>query len=131
VGNGTVYELTPASGAWILNLLHALTGFADGSEPEGGVQLDPAGNVYGTTLEGGEHTSGTVFQVVPSGNGWKLNTLYSFQFQSNNGSYPWAGEQSPQMASPPIGMLSTGPGCDAVRSCNLSFKSDTTMKPSL
>lgn len=91
MGNGTVYELTPASGAWILNSLHAFTGGADGSEPNGGVQLDPAGNVYGTTLQNGAGSAGTVFQLVPSQTGWGLNTLYSFQVHSSNGSYPWAG----------------------------------------
>jgi hypothetical protein len=43
------------------------------------VQLDPAGNVYGTTNIGGTGQDGTAFQLVPSGSGWTLNILYDFQ----------------------------------------------------
>ncbi len=73
-GGGTVYKLTPAQGTWTQSVLAA---FPAGSNPAGGVQLDQAGNVYGTT-----QLEGTVFQLVPSGSGWTLNDLYNFQVGS-------------------------------------------------
>jgi uncharacterized repeat protein (TIGR03803 family) len=47
---------------------------------------DPAGNLYGTTLNGGGSGQGTVFQLDPSGN---LTVLYSFT--GSDGSHPRAG----------------------------------------
>ncbi len=38
---------------WHITTLYAFTGNADGAVPYGGVVLDPAGNVYGTTAYGG------------------------------------------------------------------------------
>ena len=69
---GTVYELTPAHGTWTLS---TLAGFESGTNPYGGVQLDRAGNVYGTT-----ELFGTAFQLLPSGSGWTLNNLYEFSY---------------------------------------------------
>jgi uncharacterized repeat protein (TIGR03803 family) len=48
------------------------------------------GNLYGTTLGGGSHGSGTVFEITRAG---KLTTLYSFCSQSNcaDGSGPYGG----------------------------------------
>jgi uncharacterized repeat protein (TIGR03803 family) len=48
------------------------------------------GNLYGTTLVGGVHASGTVFKLTPSG---KLTTLYSLCSQANcaDGYQPQAG----------------------------------------
>ncbi len=77
-----VYELTPAQGTWTLSVLHLFTGGLDGGSPMGGVQLDSAGNVYGTTNTGGSGEDGTAFQLVSSGSGWTLNTLYDFQIGS-------------------------------------------------
>jgi len=48
------------------------------------------GNLYGTTLGGGSHGSGTVFEITQAG---KLTTLYNFCSQSNcaDGSGPYGG----------------------------------------
>jgi uncharacterized repeat protein (TIGR03803 family) len=80
---GTVYELTPAQGSWTFTLLHAFE--RDSGGPVHGVQLDPLGNVYGTTAMGGNGGVGTAFQLVPSGSDWTLNTLY--QFQNDSGGF--------------------------------------------
>ena len=42
------------------------------------LETDNAGNIYGTTVLGGDHGSGTVFQLSPTPNGWVQNVLYSF-----------------------------------------------------
>ena len=37
----------------------------DGGEPVGGLILDGAGNIYGTTILGGSNGYGVVFEVTP------------------------------------------------------------------
>ena len=37
----------------------------DGSEPLGGLVMDSAGNLYGTTFGGGDNSYGSVFQLSP------------------------------------------------------------------
>jgi uncharacterized repeat protein (TIGR03803 family) len=46
--------------------LYGFGGGADGFEPSGGVVRDSAGNLYGTTFQGGEYNTGTVFKVNTS-----------------------------------------------------------------
>lgn len=80
----TVFELSPdGSGGWTKTTLYSFDGLNDGAEPIGGVILDRAGNLYGTTLSGGggcaTHFCGTVFELSPSGSGgWIEKILYSF-----------------------------------------------------
>jgi len=57
----------------------------DGANPGAGLMADPAGNLYGTTFNGGASGQGTVFQLDPSGN---LNVLYNFA--GGDGSHPRA-----------------------------------------
>jgi uncharacterized repeat protein (TIGR03803 family) len=52
-----------AGGTWSEVVLYSFTGGDDGSEPTG-VALGPDGNLCGTTLVGGTHNKGTVFQLV-------------------------------------------------------------------
>src|SRR5271157_1698357 len=47
---GTVFMLTPAGPETVL---YSFTGGDDGEDPHGGVILDSAGNLYGTTAAGG------------------------------------------------------------------------------
>jgi len=61
---GTVFELSPNGvGGWTQNTLYDFTGGADGGTPEAGVILDSAGNLYGTTVKGG-NGGGTVFEIL-------------------------------------------------------------------
>jgi uncharacterized repeat protein (TIGR03803 family) len=59
---GTVFEYTPGGS------LHSLYSFTntsgDGANPEGGLVMDVAGNLYGTTINGGAG-AGTVFEITP------------------------------------------------------------------
>lgn len=66
----------------------------DGYWPQSGLVLDVAGNLYGTTLSGGAHGYGTVFQLAPSvGDSWTETVLYSFCSASGctDGAAPTAG----------------------------------------
>jgi len=61
-------------------ILHTFTGGADGDSPYAGLTMDHAGNLYGTTSDGGSRcrTCGTVFKLEHKNSGWVFYTLYSF-----------------------------------------------------
>ncbi len=91
-GNGTVYKLALANGSASESILYAFgsTRVDDGVGPSGGVAIDSQGNLYGTTVAGGELNHGTVFELMPSGSGWSETTLYNFH-GGNDGIFPAAG----------------------------------------
>ncbi len=76
---GTVFELTPSGSTWTESVLYSFTGGADGSLPAGGVTLDPAGNVYGVSLEGGGAGHGTIYELSQANGSWTETVLHSFQ----------------------------------------------------
>lgn len=82
VNCGVVFQLSPPlqrGGSWKQTVLHTFGGPGDGCETLAGLLLDQAGNLYGTTFNGGSDGDGTVFQLTPlSGGGWVENVLYSF-----------------------------------------------------
>jgi uncharacterized repeat protein (TIGR03803 family) len=71
----------------------------DGDLPNGGLVFDQAGNVYGTTQQGGNSAGcnegcGTAFELSPVGNGtWTESILYNFCSLAScaDGSVPLAG----------------------------------------
>jgi uncharacterized repeat protein (TIGR03803 family) len=62
--------------------LYSFTGGSDGAEPVGSLILASDGNFYGTALEGGSDTNGTVYRMTPSG---AETTLYQFTGGSDGG----------------------------------------------
>jgi uncharacterized repeat protein (TIGR03803 family) len=93
-GNGAVFELIPNSGGtWTEQVLYSFTNNSgDGSTPDGGVVMDNAGNLYGTTETGFNSSSinGTVFELKHSGSSWTESILYTFTGGSDGGR-PFAG----------------------------------------
>jgi uncharacterized repeat protein (TIGR03803 family) len=90
---GTVYQLSPASdGSWNLTNLHAFGASGDGEDPAGQLVLDAAGNLYGTTANGGRAYNGVAFKLTKpsSGTMWAETILHSFQGGSD-GAAPYAG----------------------------------------
>lgn len=62
---GTVFKLVPSSGGqWNEVILYQFTGGADGANPSSGVIMDAAGNLYGTTTNGGDD-EGVVYEITP------------------------------------------------------------------
>ncbi len=94
LGYGTVFELTPnGSGNWTETTLHNFSGLkTDGRHPFAGLVRDAAGNLYGTTVEGGAYVDyGTVFAMKPkAGGGWIERLLHSFNNDKIDGSFPRA-----------------------------------------
>ncbi len=90
---GTVFELTPtAGGGWTEKVLHSFANGTDGARPLASVIFDAAGNLYGTTTEGGTNRDGTVFELTPTaGGGWTETLLHSFNNNGTDGFLPNAG----------------------------------------
>jgi uncharacterized repeat protein (TIGR03803 family) len=87
-GCGEVFELAPNSdGTWTENVLYlfcSLANCADGSSPFVGLTIDAAGNLYGTTQNGGTNDNGVAFKLAPS---WTESVLHSFT-GGPDGGYP-------------------------------------------
>jgi uncharacterized repeat protein (TIGR03803 family) len=84
IGCGTIFRLDATGKETIL---HTFTGTADGAVPVGGLVLDPSGNLYGTTTQGGANNAGVVFKVDSSG---QETVLYSFN-GAPDGVHPMGG----------------------------------------
>jgi len=50
----------------------------DGSMPVAGLLMDSSENLFGTTVYGGAHNKGTIFELARTAKGWKHKLLYSF-----------------------------------------------------
>ena len=82
---GTIFEIDAATRGF--SVLHSFTG-ADGAEPfSGQLVADGSGNLYGTTLGGGQFGAGTVFELAAGTHA--LTTLHSFN--GSDGSSPFGG----------------------------------------
>ncbi len=84
-GCGTVFRLTPPPTAcpttscpWIETILYRFQSFGDAAYPWSGLTFDPAGNIYGTTFQGGSHSSGTVYELTRTNGSWSETVLHSF-----------------------------------------------------
>lgn len=62
---GNVFKLTPFNGGWTYSDLYDFTGGSDGGHPNGGLVLDPNGNIYGTASTGGTNGVGVVWEITP------------------------------------------------------------------
>ncbi len=96
-GEGTVFELSPPSqsgGSWTEQVLWSFGAVNEGRTPNGGLVIDAAGNLYGTTSDGGGGGVGLVFELSPGQSGWTESVLYDFCLNYPNcldGAQPLAG----------------------------------------
>jgi uncharacterized repeat protein (TIGR03803 family) len=88
--------LSPNGSGWTEIVLYRFCADAsctDGQMPYGGLILDNAGALYGTTEQGGANGGGTVFKLATTGTGATMTVRYNFCSQSGcaDGAYPLAG----------------------------------------
>lgn len=67
-----------AATAGTVQVIYSFAGGNDGEYTDTDLVIDGAGNLYGTSVQGGQYTSGTVFRLSPSAAGWIHTVLYSF-----------------------------------------------------
>lgn len=84
-GAGTIFKVDKNGKETVL---HSFAGGSDGANPFAGLVLDSAGNLYGTTGNGGASSVGTVFKLSKGG---KETVLYSFAGGTADGCYPYGG----------------------------------------
>jgi uncharacterized repeat protein (TIGR03803 family) len=112
---------TPSARAQTYTVLYSFTGL-DGRTPYGDLRLDPAGNLYGTTLLGGTHPCsagqgcGVVFKLDTTG---KETVLFNFNGGAS-GARPSAG-----LIRDSQGNLYGTTGVGGDRCCGTVFKLDT------
>jgi uncharacterized repeat protein (TIGR03803 family) len=95
-GCGTVFDLSPQSGGgWSEQVLYSFRSKGnDGNNPYSSLIFDSAGNLYGTTSDGGsdkcKYGCGTVFELSPQqGSGWSETVLHHFQGSGSDGEAPY------------------------------------------
>jgi len=84
LGSGTVFKVDRQGNE---SVLHSFAGSSDGASLESAILVDPAGNLYGTTVLGGTSNSGTAFKIDVNGNETVLHTFLG----GTDGTYPYAG----------------------------------------
>ncbi|HEY4257003.1 MAG TPA: choice-of-anchor tandem repeat GloVer-containing protein [Candidatus Udaeobacter sp.] len=68
-----------------VNVIYSFAGDEDGEYADTDLETDSAGNIYGTTVLGGDFGGGTVFRLSPTINGWMHTVLYSFTGGADGG----------------------------------------------
>src|ERR1700691_396095 len=82
--------LLSAASASSTKVIYSFAGGKDGEYLDTDLVMDSAGNLYGTSVQGGDFGGGTVFQLSPSSSGWTHTVLYSFT-GGNDGGEPYKG----------------------------------------
>jgi len=84
-GCGTAFQLRPAPNRcrsviceWDETVLYRFTGGNDGAIPQSNLLPDSAGNLYGTTYQGGTSSDGVAFELTPSQGGWTESVIHAF-----------------------------------------------------
>lgn len=134
-GFGTVFSLMPDMHAcvaapcpWTETVLYRFAAGNDGWQPTlGKLVLDAAGNLYGTTVNGGSascggYGCGTVFKLTPVSGGWAESVLYTFVGDSG-GAYPQGGLVFDQAGNLYGTATGGGMSCDVYADgCGVVFK---------
>jgi uncharacterized repeat protein (TIGR03803 family) len=76
---GAVYELSPMRGGYKERVLYSFQGGNDGASPISNVNFDSAGNLYGTTSDGGTGGAGVLYKLAPGAHhSWTESVVHSF-----------------------------------------------------
>jgi uncharacterized repeat protein (TIGR03803 family) len=123
--NGVLYATTFSGGAYnngvvlqiagdVASPLYNFTGTIPETEFPTGVIADSAGNLYGTTEEGGSANAGTIYKLDTSGT---FTVLYSFS--GPDGQLPWGLVRDPSGALYGTTVTGGSAGC-----CGVAYKLD-------
>ena len=85
--DGLVYKLSlGTSGKWTEQILHTFDGIY-GGKPLAGLVFDSAGNLFGTTTQGGRFSDGVIYEMVAGSTGYTFRVINAFMGENGNGSY--------------------------------------------
>jgi uncharacterized repeat protein (TIGR03803 family) len=89
-GYGTVFEIAKTKGGYASapTTLVSFTG-VDGDQPYGSLIVDAAGDLFGTTEEGGANGYGTVFEIVKTKSGYASAPTVLVSFTGTDGANPF------------------------------------------
>lgn len=87
---GWVYKLSRHRSEWTERVLYSFSGGTGGSGSIANLNFDAAGNLYGTTSEGGADGDGVIFKLVQSGKQWTESIAHSFS-RPPDGAYAYNG----------------------------------------
>jgi uncharacterized repeat protein (TIGR03803 family) len=65
-GAGAVFQLSHTAGGWTETVVYSFETIGGGTNAPGGVVVDRAGVLYGTTEYGGAFNFGTAYELTPS-----------------------------------------------------------------
>jgi uncharacterized repeat protein (TIGR03803 family) len=75
------FELSPSPRGWTEEIISPYV-----RNSRSGLTMDAAGNIYGTTIQGGANDMGTVFELTPVGKGkYQEKVLWSFNGKDGSG----------------------------------------------
>ena len=112
--------LLSAASASSTKVVYSFAGGGDGEYLDTDLVMDGAGNIYGSTVQGGDFGSGTVFQLSPSASGWTHTVLYSFK-GGKDGGEPYKGVTLDAQGNI-YGTAVTGGGGSCEGGCGVVFK---------
>jgi uncharacterized repeat protein (TIGR03803 family) len=83
-----IFKLTPSGSNWTgksIFTFNSADAATQGSNPNGALSFDSAGNIYGTTYAGGADKDGLVYKLTLGTNGkYTRSTLYTFDNQGDS-----------------------------------------------
>ena len=89
---GTVFEIANTGTGYASTATPLVSfNFSDGGQPVGKLVEDVAGNLFGTTYQGGLYNAGTVFEIAKTNSGYASTPTILFNFDGTNGAAPAAG----------------------------------------
>jgi hypothetical protein len=93
---GTVFEIAKSANGYAGTPTTLVKfNYADGSEPQASLIVDAVGNLFGTTVVGGDLSCtdgcGTVFEIAKSANGYAGTPTTLVKFNYADGALPYAG----------------------------------------
>ncbi|MGH9498787.1 MAG: choice-of-anchor tandem repeat GloVer-containing protein [Terriglobales bacterium] len=82
---GTVFRFTQNQHGWAEMNAHGFGEPGDGAYPYSGLAVNAAGNLFGTTYQGGTGGVGIVYEIIPGPTGFTYKLLYNFTGKTDGG----------------------------------------------
>ncbi len=84
-GCGVVFKLTRSGDSWMETVLYSFGDSPDAAGPGGAVVFDRAGNLLGTSPDGGAFAEGTIYELSQSNGQWTERVVHDFTGGADGG----------------------------------------------